>query len=344
MRLRRLLINYLLGFLLFAVSFDIGYAQQSAEPDTATADTVSQKYGSVTFEVEPDTAFLYLNNKFDAPIVLTDGKVLELPEGSYRMHIFGREISDRRFTLEVVEDEPQLLRLQYPTSRDGSINNRMYAAYKWGANVMVFSDEGTAISILNTGHESYGTLQAKLPPGSHRIQFRDERGRVQDRYVEVNAYELRTVEQYLKPKRGSSIMRGIVPGASQLYKKQPARAAIAFGAIAATTGLAIHYNQKLGSGTDEFNSVFRDYQNAFNEHDALQLGNQLDQLHQENKSLKRNRNIFRTTAILFYAANIVDAFREPEGGFARSRSFDPFRDFSVGVGEDIVEAKLQIRF
>ena len=123
-----------------------------SEAVAAVPDTVSQKFGSIRFEIEPDTAYLYLNDDFDNLITLTDGKELKLPAGNHRLHIFGKEISDRRIDIILVEDEPFLFRLNKPKSRAGEFKNSMYAAYMWDANLMLFSDEDTSIEIQYTGH------------------------------------------------------------------------------------------------------------------------------------------------------------------------------------------------
>jgi TM2 domain-containing membrane protein YozV len=321
-----------------------GFLIPVSEAVAAIPDTVSHKFGSIRFEIEPDTAYLYINDDFNNLIILTDGKELKLPAGNHRLHIFGKELSDRRIDIILVEDVPQLFRLEKPKSWASEYKNSMYAAYMWDANLMLFSDDDTSIEILYTGHHSYGMLKAKLPPGSYRIQFRSAAGRVEDRYVEVNPYELITVENYLKPRKVYAISAGIFPGASQLYKRQNGKAALVFGVVGISAGLAIHFDQKMGSDVKKFNTVFSQYHDARNEPNALALGDQLDQIAGSINDQKRNRNIFRTSAIILYLANIVDAFREPDTGYTQGRPFNPNRDFSVDLMNDVVVATVHIRF
>jgi TM2 domain-containing membrane protein YozV len=320
------------------------FAFQVSQADSTVKDTTSQKFGYFHFDIEPDTAYLYLNNDFNNPIILTDGKKLRLPSGEHSLYIFGKELSDKRIFLNLVEEETHSIRLEKPKSREIELVNTMYAAYKWDANLMLFSDEDTGISLPHSGQRSYGMLKAKLPPGSYRVQYKSSTGRVTDSYVEVNNHELRTEEVYFRPNRGKAIFGGIVPGASQLYKRQTGKAALVFGVFGLSTGLAIHFDQKLGSEAEKFNTLLGQYQDAGNEQNALELGNQLDMLSGRISNHRRNRNIFRTAAIIVYLANIADAFREPEMGFARKRPFNPYRDFSIDMQDDGVVATVQIRF
>jgi len=319
-------------------------AFQITEPDTSLTDSTPQKYGIINFDLEPDTAFLYLNNNFDTPITLTDGKSLNLPEGRYRMYVFGKDISDRIINLEVAEDEPHRLKLQYPKSEDASNNNSMYAAYKWNANLMVFSDDATTISVMGTNVESEGFLKVKLPSGVYRLRFIDLHGRVTDEFVEINSYELKTIERHFKPSKGNSIIGGFIPGASQLYKGEKKKAALAFTAFGISTGLAIHYKRRLGTKTKEFDEVLEQYRKANIEQNALALGDRLETMESSIQSVNRRRNIFRASAILFYVASFVDAFRPPEHGFAAKNRFNPYRDFTVDINTEFVEARVQINF
>jgi len=330
--------------LLFVTAVADCVALQAARPDSSITDTTSQKYGYILFDVESDTAYLYVDDKYDAPLILSGEKRLKFSAGSHRFLIFGEQIPDKRFYINVKAGETFVYNIQIPKETGPRQDHSAFAAYKSNANLVVFTDKQTTIRVFNTGMEAQGVLRAKLPAGVHRVQFVRQDGGVKDRFVEVNDYQLTTSELYLKPQKNTSVISGLIPGAAQLYKKETGKAALAFGAVVLTTAVALHYNSRISDEDQAFNRALSEYNSTTSEARALELGDRLDRLDSELQKLNRNRNIFRAAAVLFYAANIVDAFRAPDSGFARSRPFDPYRDFSVELGPSQLKAKVEVRF
>ncbi|MCH8558151.1 MAG: DUF5683 domain-containing protein [Balneolia bacterium] len=318
------------------------FATHNSESDSRR--TISnEKTGIIEFSVQADSLFLYLNENYRNRITITDGMTLRAPIGANKLEIFGPTIPDRTEFIFLREDRTYSLILRNRFIREDQ-PNPMYAAYRWDANLMMFSEEDTEISVLFTDYRATGALKAKLPPGTHRVRYESSTGRVTERFIEVNRYELLIDERYFRPRKNITIMAGIVPGGSQLYKRQPARAALAFGLVGVSTGLAIHYNQQLGADGRRFETALNRYQWADNAEDALRYGNELDQLAPRIDGHRRNRTIFGAAALVFYAAHIFDTFREPDSGFAQRRTFNPYRDFSFDMQNDIITAHLQLRF
>ena len=330
--------------LIFSATFLNGYALQTEPPDSTFANTTGKKYGYVKFEVEPDTAYLYLDTNFDEPILITNGTELKLTAGFHRLLIFGKYIPDRRLRIEIKEDRLNNVTVNLPVRRLDDSYFSTYAALKWGANLMVFSDEDTFISIPETEHGSHGFLKVKLPGGIHSVRFESATGRVREILVEINSYQLKTVEEHLKPLKGNSIAGAVIPGVSQLYKGQKIKAVSIISLIGLSTGLAIHYNQRVGAGSSEFDRVLTSYRQANSEQEVIELGDRLDRLTEDINSQETKRNVAMTTVMLFYVANIVDAFRPPEGGFSKKNTFNPYRDFSLGIEKNYVGAKINLRF
>lgn len=334
----------LLFLLLLLGTCDSVYAIQTAYPDSSETDTLSQKYGFVHFEVEPDTVFLYLDNDYRNLIKLRDGETLKLSADYYRLLIFGKDIPDRILSIEVKESEVDTVGIRVPKTQSADNKSPTYAAYRWNANIMLFSDSETLISIDGSDYFSYGSIRANLPPGVHRVRFESITGESYDVFLEVNSYQLKTYEKYFKPVKSAARFAGVIPGVSQFYKKQPIKGFSAIALMGITAGLTLHYDSKLAAGKEDFMSVRQRYDQAGTEQLALELGNQLDEIGSEVTGYKNRRNIFRVAVILVYAANFVDAFREPENGYARRRTFNPYRDFSVDFNPEFVEARVQINF
>lgn len=334
----------LLFLLLLLGTCDSVYAIQTSLPDSAETDTLSKKYGFIHFEVEPDSAFLYLDNDYRNLIKLTDGETIKLSADYYRLLIFGKDIPDRILSIEVKESEVDTVGVRVPETQSADNKSPTYAAYRWVANLMLFSDDETLISIEGSDYFSYGSLRANLAPGVYRVRFESVNGKRHDAFLEVNSYQLKTYDKYFKPEKSSARFAGVFPGASQFYKKQPLKGISAIALLGITAGLTLHYDSKLAAGKETFYSVKSRYDRAKSEQLALELGNQLDEVGSEVTGYKNRRNIFRIAAILVYAANFVDAFREPENGFAKQRTFNPYRDFSVDVNSEFVEARVQLNF
>ncbi len=330
--------------LIYSAIFSNGYALQIEQPDSIFADTTNEKYGYVRFEVEPDTAYLYIDTNFDDPLLITNGTEIKLTVGFHRLLIFGKTIPDRRFRIEVKEDRFQNVIVNFPVRRLDDSYYSTYAALKWQANLMVFSDEDTFISISETEYRSQGFLKVKLPGGVYRIRFESISGSLRELFVEINTHQLTTVEEHLKPLKGNSIAGGVIPGISQLYKKQRIKALSIISIIGLSAGLAIHYNQRIGTGSNEFDRILTNYRQANSEQEVVELGNRLDRLSDEIKSLETKRNVALTSAILFYVVNIVDAFRPPEAGFANKNTFNPYRAFSFDIQKNYAVAKINLRF
>ena len=320
------------------------FSFQKADSNTQIADTLSQQYGFINFEVEPDTAYIYLDMDYSNVIKVFDGDSLKLSAGFHNLFVFAENIPERRISVEVESSKEQIISVRNTKAELTSENYSAYAAYRWGANLMILTDNETAISVVGTEYFSYGLMKAKLSPGAHKIRFERPSGKTYESFIEVNSYQMITLEEYFKPIKDTSIMAGFLPGASQFYKGEAVKGLSAIAFIGLATGLTIHYNTQLGNRESEFDVIRRNYDQANTESLALQLGNRLDDAGSELTAIRNRRNIFRITAFVLYVANFVDAFREPQNGFANKHGFNPFRDFSVQFDETAVEATVHIKF
>jgi len=320
------------------------FSFQKADNNTQISDTLSQQYGFINFEVEPDTAFIYLDRDYSNVIKVLDGDSLKLSAGFHNLFIFAENIPERRIGINVEPPGDQVISVRKTGAELTSENYSAYASYRWGANLMILTDNETAISVVGTPNFSYGVIKAKLSPGAHKIRFERPSGKTYERFVEVTTYQMEIVEEYFKPLKARSAIAGFLPGASQFYKGEPIKGLSAIVLVGGSIGAALHFNSRIASRENEFLILRRLYRESTIEQTALELGNQLDDLGGEINGIKRRRNIFRAAAVVFYAINLFDAFREPEYGFAEVKTFDPFRDFSFNINSEGVEARVQFNF
>jgi hypothetical protein len=321
-----------------AVSFQTNSAEENP------ADTLAQSYGMIHFEVEPDTAFIYLDRDYDRVIKVIDGDSLRLTTGFHNLLIFAKDLPERRINIRVQESEKKEVAVRYFEAELTRDNYSTYAAYRWGANLMVITDDETAITVEGTNYFTYGVLKAKLPPGAYRLRFERPSGKTYREFVEVTPYELLTVEEYFRPRKNTVGSASVIPGAAQFIKREPLKAVTALALVGTTLGATIHYNSELAKAKDQFYSLESRYQESTTEQVAFELGNQLDEANDRAMGIKRRRNIFRAAAVIFYIANLYDAFQEPDGGFAEDKAFNPYRDFSFDINSGRVEASIQFNF
>lgn len=295
--------------------------------------------------VDADTVFVYLNEDYENPVILTDNHTMKLPEGRHRLQIFGKSFPETSEIADIEKDGHLDISIK-PFRRYRNLSNTrsMYAAYRWGANLLVTTDEKTTFRVQGETRQFQGIQKMSLSPGVHRIIFSDPYGNVQKKIVRVNSHQLRHHSVYMQPGRRVAATKSIIPGNAQYYKREYIKSGLFPVLIGLGAGLSLNYHIRLQDTKRQFNVMSEGYRNVQDEHDALRRGNQLDKKNETLTGYQNRRNISLIITGFIYAANIIDAFMEPQGGFAQRRSFDPFRDFSINVDSQGVQVQAQVNF
>jgi hypothetical protein len=321
------------------------YGFCSGLSDSLSAGSKEAGYGTLQIHVDADTVFVYLKDDFKKLIVLTDHHTMELPEGRHRLRIFGKTFPETSRIVHIEKDEHLDITIK-PFRRYRNLSNTraMYAAHRWGANLMVTTDEKTTFRLQGETRQLQGIHKMSLPPGVYRIVFSDPFGNVQNEFVRVNSYQLTHHSVYMQPRRRVAAMKSIMPGYAQFYKREYLKSGLFPVLIGIGAGLSLNYHIRLQDTQKEFDRLSEGYRNALDEHDALRRGNLLDEKSEMLTGYQNRRNISLLLTGILYAVNIWDAFREPQGGFAKRHSFDPFRDFSINVHSQGVQVQAQVSF
>ena len=314
-------------------------------PDSLSTGSKETGYGTLQIHVDADTVFVYLNEDFKEPIILTDNRTMELPEGWHRLRIFGESFPQTTRIVLIEKDEHQDISISlFKRYRNLSNTRSMYAAYRWGANLMVTTDEKTAFRVQGVRGQFQGIQKMSLSPGVHRIIFSDPYGNVHDEFVRVNSYQLTHRSVYMQPGRRTAALKSMVPGYAQYYKREYLKSGLFPLLIGVGAGLSLNYHIRFQDTQKQFDELSKDYRNARDEHEALRLGTLLDEKNETLTGYQNRRNISLLITGILYAVNIVDAFREPQGGFAKRHTFDPFRDFSINLDSQGVQVQAQVNF
>jgi len=314
-------------------------------PDSLSTGSKETGYGALQIHVDADTVFVYLNEDFEELIILTDSRTMELPEGRHRLRIFGETFPQTSEIVDIEKDEHLDITIRlFRRYRNLSNTRAMYAAYRWGANLMVTTDEKTTFRLQGETRQFQEFQKMSLPPGVHRIVFSDPYGNVQHEFVRVNSYQLTHHSVYMQPRRSVAAMKSIVPGYAQFYKREYLKSGLFPVLIGIGAGLSLNYHIRFQDTQKEFDVLSEGYRNVRDEHDALRRGNLLDEKNETLTGYQNRRNISLLITGILYAVNIVDAFREPQGGFAKRHSFDPFRDFSINLDSQGVQVQAQVSF
>ena len=138
----------------------------------------------------------------------------------------------------------------------------------------------------------------------------------------TNEPYLQVLELYKKPTKQIAQTLSLIPGFSQVYKKQYLKGSVFLVSNMLAFNLYSKAVDEYSTEKDRFNLLVGEYNTTQNEVEAFELGNQLEALQSEIKDLDARKNLFLGTTIGLYALNIFDAFRsKPKGGY-RTNNFN----------------------
>jgi hypothetical protein len=312
--------------------------------ETSHLNEYSGEHGFLRVQVESDTVFLYLNERYNDVIILTGDKTIEVEPGRYTVIVFGKSFPETRATVQIEGGDYHDLFIRIPsTIKNHREAFSTYARYRSNANLLIITDEETSITVTETNQTAFGTLMTNLRPGVYRIKLQHIKGYTEDRYAHVNAYQLTTVESYLQPQRGTARRLSLIPGGSQIYKKQYTRGTTFLALTGLGVGTAMVYDQLMKHEKKEFDRIYPQYYDAENERIAYMVGSQLERIASRVDRYESNRNLLLIGAAIVYIINIIDAFMEPNIGFGRPGSFDPYRDVSIEFNRGSVGANISFQ-
>ncbi|MDR9415591.1 MAG: DUF5683 domain-containing protein [Gracilimonas sp.] len=299
--------KYVGTLLLTLLTFSLPFSQIIAQ----------NNLGSLKFEFNTDSAYVVLGNELFSAVKIASGDSLKLRTGvrliSLQTHF------DKSETLFIKVHKDSTTTYSYTFKKNNyspaTLTNNIAARKYYNTNVMVLSDQdsdifyngeyqGTGFAKFNT-FGKIGELELRNPEFGHK-----------KRRLNAPEQKISFIESHLRPNKSTAIFYSILPGASQLYKKQHLKALI-FGASAVTmftfAGVkSSNYHKEL----DVFYEFQEQYNNATTEQEALRLGNLTESQQNKVQRLDNQRRGLLIAGILIYGYNIYDAFTsKPTGGY-----------------------------
>ena len=245
-----------------------------------------------------------------------------LIEPGYRFirlsHQFGNEYSvTKKF------EEGQTTVINYVFELNGptvaTLTDNFAAKAYYGANLIVVSDEDSEIYI-DEKYEGTGAANLFIEPGILDLTIKNPKTGISKRKIEhLPTENARVISAYTKPHKGTAFALGVLPGASQMYKRQKLKSALMAGGFVAISALAIKSHLNHQSELDEYSRVNELYRNTTDEQQALEYGDFLEQQEQKLSDLNKRRTLFWGITALVYAFNWFDVITStPSSGYRSS--------------------------
>lgn len=324
--------------LVLALVTEYSYAQQS---DSLHVDE-PLKTGYLELNVtDQDSFYVVINNRFSDVFEIASGDSIELEAGRIHFRIVKQYYMDLQRFITIEENKTHsigtnLIQAQGNTQRS---QQSSYPRLFWEGNNFIQSDPNTDLYVngenAGTGFAIVDTTRRFEVKGVHPS------GReFSTVFTPVEGMQFNYHERYIKPSRSKARMLSILPGGSQLYKKQTLKA-LAFSVVTiGGAALAYSYETRYQDSKSTYNQLNNQYKTAGNPREAFILGNEAEEAFDEAASIARTRNRIIYGTALIYIANFVDGFIVPSLGYRdESRTINPYLDFDPAYKQPVIGIK-----
>jgi hypothetical protein len=277
----------------------------------------------LTLLVNVDSAFVVIDNDYSHPFVISSGAgSMELPAGVRDVTVAAHGYADSNFRIRLGEDEPRLVRVVLTPlgRREFALTRSSYPRLAHGATLAIHADDDAAVYV-DGKRIGQGTTRLDLPAGKYQLAVRHPNLPDRTRRVSVEDDRLTVADLYIRPSLTTSRQLAVLPGGTQFYRRENARAAVIVAAFASATGFAAYSHVDYRIQRDEFNSLREAYRIETREEQALLLGDRAESARAQAVSSMDRRNVALGVAAAIYAVHLVDAFRKPREGFRQERHY-----------------------
>ncbi len=332
-RFKRLkkLINKIL-FLFLSLVF-ISFLKPLHAQDAVTTDQEEKEFGFIQFVTETDSFFVVVDMDYNDPrfIRFAGTDSLKLVAGINHLTIIKPYYFDISFNIDVFADSTNQYELNQNEFMDNERNKyaSTYPRLVWGGKAMVRSDSDTKL-FVNENSTGIGWTVIESS-GNYKLSGRAFNSKTVRTDVNISDNpQFQVVDFYYRPDKKNARLLTLLPGASQLYQKQPVKAGVFIGLSVVTIGLAFRERNKFHEADRFYDSNVILYSWTTDIQKSLEIGNRIEKFNQERQSHARNRNRLLAGFAVVYAANIIDGFIKPRIGYREEMSFDPYLDFDQG--------------
>ncbi len=286
--------------------------------------TAQAQTGYVKFESNADSFKVVIDYNYLEVYNISNGDSIEIKAGLRFFRMSTPFTKDRFVTFNVKADTT--LKLSYTAEGESisiyNLDNNVAAVDYYNANLILLTDGDTDIfyedSYVGTG---YAMINASN--GNKSIRYVNKYGYKKSVSYRVLSSRVTASSSFLKPTEKIVKSASVIPGASQILKRQHLKASLFLTGTVGSILYAIVNNNKLNSVSDEYNRTHFMYRSSTNEVTVSKLGDKLKELSDKAKKHENRKNIALGVALGTYIYNIYDGITsKPIGGFRDEKGLD----------------------
>jgi hypothetical protein len=321
----------------------------SLSPDLilhARQNTPSDSNGILhPIEVNQSDYFAVINEDFSNPVAISGADSIKLSPGIYTIRLIKKSHKDVAFRTRIEQNTLKEYRFDFSRLRidepDGDKTSSSYPRLELQAKNAIRTDFDTSIFIDG---EYIGKGFATVPPTNSfkaRLKLKAQSGEEIEKEILLNGMRpFQLHEHFIRPRQSLSIIYSIVPGASQIYKKQYFKAGAIIGSQLALAFSAFYYDNQMNQSYRDLKVAKVSYTNSTDPYKVLALAEEMETLDNKMDQSYKLRNTLITASIALYAYNVLDGIFKTDDGYRRNVSFDPYLD----IPERSASIKLSVTF
>lgn len=313
------------------------YAQKVQSP--------GKGYLELDLNISTESVYIVLNDNWDDWKAILIGEPVALPEGRQKVTVIAKGLQDATSYVDIKAGKTihkNITMVNVNIDGTGS-------SYQWirnGVNFSIITDDDSEI-FIDGKWIALGSFEVHIPLGKHKIEAVHPSGAKREKEVNINSYRLTKLEMYNKPLEGRAKLLSLVPGGSQLYKKQSMKGYAFLGLTVTGFILAGVYEHSYIQSNEEYEEINNSYRNSSkytSEEVLLLIAEKAEEQYKIAKNDAKIRDIFFYSAIGIYALNILDALLStPQAGY-RQNFDDTKNSMGIKVNKTVLAINYKITF
>lgn len=274
------------------------------------------------------------NNNVKDTFYIASGDSILLPPGLRNITLSHQNSIERKIQQYVQHSSTTTIKYDFKLVEQtvDVLSDNIATKPRYNSNFIVVSDEDSDI-IVNERHYSKGVISLDLKTGPVNVFIKNPysgvsifKGTVSNTLNEKAVI----IDAYTKPRISTSRFFSVFPGGSQIYKQQKLKGYTILSSFLLSGYLTLQKNKQYDEELKTFRTIYFEYNRAFDEQTAIELGNQLEQQHQVVKEKDNQRITLFAIMGAIYAFNLYDAiFTKPNGGYRTKTDIDFYLDNKV---------------
>ncbi len=323
-----------LGLSSLLIFANLSFAQNGSSNGSQN-NTSGQNHdiGYLSIEADIDSFFVVLDNNFKQAVQVSNNDTLAVATGWHSVRVIKKYYKDSIFKTEIEKDNvsrvrTNLLAITNPEQPSKKLSS--YPRLVWEAPLIIKTDL-EAVIYVNGNYAGTGIGSANVV-GPIEIRSELPTGEFTTKVVNLNkssqAFYLE--ELYNRPEKRTARRRALLPGASQIYKKEYFKGYALLGTTVLSTAIAIkkHFDyKKYYDGYLSLSAAFDDYRKKGDTRKPEEIFPPVRDLKDKADLSAKVRNISIVVALGAYFYSFIDGWIEPEYGWRKTIEIDPYFDF-----------------